>query len=227
MIRAFLMLQLRLRAMDSLNLGFFGLAVPLYMAFLGKEGARKTGMSGNWTGGILLFSSSLLILRALGHAMDVDRMGGVLRTLGGTRFRKKHYLASRWIESHVVGLLPLGAWLMLDSQGRHAIAFPGLLTYFSWICTLFAGAALVLAVSRPPLSIQLVNLVSLLIPTLFPVFYDISRVPAKLWGLLRWLPPGLAVQGMSPSSGVLEPMLLALWAIVLTLLASAFFPWNR
>ncbi len=232
MIKAFLQIQLHLHALKLTSLAFYGIAVPIYLSFLAANGASDASAKPDHPMGILLFSSAILILRHLGHAMDVDRITGVFQLLKTTGFEKIHYLSARWLESRFLACLPLAVLLLLR-PGGHSLPSPyGLMTYLLWADILLAGSVLTLGLAKPPASLQIVNFASILLPTLFPLFYEISRVPPLMWKVLKWLPPGLAVQmlsgsGFSEGAAFFQAAILALWAIAFFLAAYRAFPWEE
>jgi hypothetical protein len=225
-ILAFLRLELDLQRSRVVNVAFFGVLVPVFVTAVVLGQAPRVDAAG-LTAGVLVLSSCLVVFRHLGHSAEVLRLERTVPLLDTTRLGRRHYVAARALESAVLAALPLGcaagvaAWLHAPFPFGPVQAA----AYALWVVVLCSGTACVLGALRAPASLQVLDATSLLVATVFPLFYPASSVPRLLAGPMSWLPPSPAMAGLGGSAGALIP--LAAWAAVLAPLGAARLPWRE
>lgn len=229
-VLSFLRLQFVLYRAKWLAFGFYGAALPIAILMVANQFSADGGSSARQYDGLLIFASTLIVYRQLSHTIAVDQLLGILPLLRCTQLQKHQYLLARFLEALLLSLLPLLTVAIVvairgDAFHIQALDFIG---YLLWIIILWSSATCLIGLIRPPSSFQLTNLVTLAVPTLFPLFYPPERVPAAIQPLIQWLPPSLAMealQGVGRGASELPLVGLGLWCLVLIPVALVSAPW--
>jgi hypothetical protein len=224
-IASFLRLELDVHRARSASLIVFGVAVPLVLD-AAVRGAAPPGDPGRLPVGVLLLSSALVVFRQLGFSIEVERVTRTVALLDTTRLSRTHYLVARCLESLVLAAIPLACTVAVSVLHRASppVGPVQLAAYVLWVLALWSGAICVLSFVRAPVSFQALNLTTLLLAALFPLFYPDSAVPAPLAAATAWLPPTLALHALDGQPLAVLP--LAAWAAALVSAAVIRLPWN-
>jgi hypothetical protein len=221
LVGAFLRLELDVRRAQAAGLALFGAGVPLALA-AAVRGIAPGGDLARLPVGVLLLSSALVVFRHLGYSVEVERVARTTALLDTTRLGRWHYLAARCLESLVLAAIPLACTVAVGLWDRAPLRLgpAELAAYVLWVLVLWAGALGVLGVLRAPLSFQALNLGTLLLAALFPLFYADSAVPPALAAATAWLPPTLAIRVLGGGAAA-SALPLAAWAAGLLAVAAA------
>ena len=208
---------------------FFAVGLPLFLQAVvqrsGSPGATRLPAA------TLVVSSCFVVFRHLGQAIETDRTGRTLTLLDAAGIDRWTYLATRYLEAAVLAVLPLLSTALLAwSEGQlFPFGWRAALAYGLWVSLLASTAIALAGLLRAPLSFQVLNLLSVVVATMMPLFYPPCRVPEAVRAALTLLPPSAMMQalGVDAAAPQVPPVAsLGVWATVAGAMAVARFPWK-
>ena len=209
---------------------FYAFMLPLIVYLLVRSAAAAEQSKPILMTGTILNAAILVNIRHLTRQMNRDRATGAFALLATCGVTRTHYIAARLLDVAGLAILPLAAGaaiVVFDSS-----AFMGLtkwwLHYSLFVAALAGISGCLVAFLRPPLTGLAANLTTVLFFALCPLYYPATRVPDMFSGVVRWLPPALAAEGMRVGDGSVESAVaLAVWVFVSWGLAGVRFPWTN